>query len=172
MTAFLRLAGLPSTGNAAFRAENGSGSTPRLGAGSMLTVPAASATTGDHLDEQTTERVAHEHGLAVEAGDDLRDVVGDVGDRRTGEGLVVAAGGLHRGGVPRPVDGDGRVPSASKRCRHASQLLASSQSPWTNTTGWRPDSLAAATSAASRVVTVVICGSFSDGGNGSGIGTR
>jgi hypothetical protein len=76
----------------------------------MLTVPGGDATTGDHLDEQTTERVAHQHGLAVEAGDDLRDVVGDVGDRRTGEGLVVAAGGLHRGGVPRPVDGDGRVP--------------------------------------------------------------
>jgi hypothetical protein len=37
----LRLAGLPSTGDADLSAENGSGSTPRKGAGSIATEAAA-----------------------------------------------------------------------------------------------------------------------------------
>src|SRR5207237_9425335 len=40
-TARFRLAGLLRTGQADFNAENGSGSTPRKGAGSMATVAAA-----------------------------------------------------------------------------------------------------------------------------------
>ena len=42
VTVRFRLAGLPRTGKDALSAENGNGSTPRLGAGSIETVPAAS----------------------------------------------------------------------------------------------------------------------------------
>ena len=56
----LRLAGLPRTGQADLSAENGSGSTPRKGAGSMATVAEASPRT-----DEVPYRV-HVGGVSVE----------------------------------------------------------------------------------------------------------
>ncbi len=48
-------AGLPSTGNADFSAEIGSGSTPRNGAGSIATDAADEPASGEDLREQPAE---------------------------------------------------------------------------------------------------------------------
>ena len=75
-----RLAGLPSTGKDAFSAENGSGSTPRHGAGSIATDGDGETAAGDDLREQATERVPDHDRLAVELPDHLGDVVRDLTD--------------------------------------------------------------------------------------------
>ena len=78
------------------------------------------------------------------------DVVGDLADALVGEHLGV------RVRPPRRCSGSSgqpgvtaTYPASSKTAAHRSQLLASSQSPWTKTTGVLSPALARATSSAS-----------------------
>ena len=156
VTAFLRLPGLPSTGNDAFNAENGSGSTPRLGAGSIATEAIASPRPAMIWASSPPNECPMTTGLrsspAITSATWSATCPTEVPAKPSG--FARRRGDV--AGSPGQSGASATYPRSSNQARHASQLLGSSQSPWTKTTGWAPDSLARATSAASRSVRVVM----------------
>ena len=88
-TARLRLAGLPITGRADLRAETGSGSTPRNGAGSIATETAASPRPARIWAIKPPKECPISGRLLLELADHGPEVVGHLADRLVGEDLGV-----------------------------------------------------------------------------------
>jgi hypothetical protein len=100
--------------------------------------------------------------LAVQPSDDRLEVVGHLSDRLAGENLGVLGGLLDRLGVVRPPRGQGRVAIVLEQGRPRAQLLGSSHSLCTNTTGVRPVWLACWHWASSCSVIVSLLGGVLD----------
>jgi len=103
------LAGLPITGAADLRAENGSGRTPRNGRGIDGYRNSGGATAGEDLGEQAAERVPDERGLFRELADHVAEVVGDLPDTLAGEHLGVLVRVLDGAGIIRPARREGGI---------------------------------------------------------------
>ena len=99
--------------------------------------------------------MADDRRLALEAADRLGEVVGDLGHALAGEDLWVRPCLLDRLRVIGPARRQRRVARLLEQLAPAPQLLGSSQSPWTKTTGVRPLALAFSICCVSPWVTVV-----------------
>ncbi len=100
-TARLRLAGLPSTGQADFSAEKGSGNTPRNGAGSIATVATETPRPGD-LGEQASEGMTDDRRLLRQDARDGFEMIGDLADRLMGHDAGMRIGFIDRIVVRQP----------------------------------------------------------------------
>ena len=104
---------------------------------------------GEDLSDQPSERVPDDRRLLVQLGDDVGEVVGHLLDGHMGEHFRVRVGLVHRLRLVRPAGSEYRVARLFEDLRPPVPAEGSSHRPWMNTTGGRPEALAAFTCFAS-----------------------
>jgi hypothetical protein len=156
------LAGLPSTGDADFRAEIGRGSTPRNGAGSIATDAAARPRPA----RIWVSRPPKEWPMIAGFWASPRMIVSkwsatwlmDLCANTSGWAFAscTVSGSSGQPGVKAT------YPLSSNSAAQRSQLLGSSHRPWTNTTGGRPVALARSHCSSSCSVIILVLGGALD----------
>src|SRR4051812_40073292 len=156
VTARFQLAGFPSTGEADFNEEIGSGSTPRKGAGSIATVaadnprPAMICASSPPNECPTTAGFLFSFPITSPTWSATRPIFFPA---KTSGWALASSTVSGSSGQPGAT---GAKPAWSKTVAQRSQLLASSHSPWMKTTGVRADEFAASTCPDSRAVSVAM----------------
>src|SRR5712691_2635635 len=154
-TARFRLAGLPRTGHADFSAEKGNGSTPWKGAGSIATVakasprPARICASRPPNEWPITAGFAFNPRTSWSKWSAICPTVLWANTSGCAFASSTVSGSSGQPGVSAV------YPAASNIVAQRSQLLGSSQRPWTNTTGCSPVVLARSTCSISWSVIVV-----------------